>query len=109
MKQPRLYDPVRYLRDKGVTVRKGFPDRGEDVVRLEFEKNRKWTPKEVTQVMHIVKQSRKLIELQLTVPHNMPPRSVESLMAKDLIRIVTGKDGKRRYVITPRGKCLLAP
>lgn len=65
------------------------------MVCLKFEKNKKWTPREIARVMHFVKHSRKLIELQLTVAHNIPPRFAESLMAKDLIRIVTGEDGKR--------------
>ncbi len=104
MKRPFLYDPIKYLRDKGVTVRKGFPQNGEDEIALTFEQGRYWTPPRVLAMSKLVQQSRTLILMQLNVNKGMPPLSVESLLAKDYIRIACDDRGKRRYVITERGK-----
>lgn len=104
MKRPFLYDPIKYLRDKGVTIRKGFPQNGEDEIALPFEQGRYWTPPRVLAMSKLVQQSRTLILMQLNVNKGMPPLSVKSLLAKDYIRIACDERGKRRYVITERGK-----
>lgn len=100
----KLYDPIKHLRDKGVIVRKGYPQNGEDEIALEFAHGHYWTPHRVLAMYKLVEQSRGLILMQLNVGRGMPPRSVESLIAKDYIRIEYNAQGKGRYVITERGK-----
>lgn len=104
MKRPFLCAAIKNLRDKGVTVRKGFPQNGEDEIALTFEQGRYWTPPRVLAMSKLVQQSRTLILMQLNVNKGMPPLSVKSLLAKDYIRISCNERVKRRFVITERGK-----
>ncbi|KAF1073911.1 hypothetical protein [Halodesulfovibrio sp. MK-HDV] len=104
MKRPFLYDPIKYLKGKGVTVRLGLPQDGKRKIEVCFEKGRYWETKKVQGIYKRVEQSYNLIMMQLDVDKGMPPRSVESLLAKGLIRIVYDDQGKRRYALTERGK-----
>ncbi|MEZ6855003.1 hypothetical protein [Halodesulfovibrio aestuarii] len=104
VKKSFLFDPIKHLREKGVTVRIGYPQNGEDEIALVFEQNYSWTPQRVLDMYRLVQQSRALILMQLNVSRGLPPRSVESLIAKGYIRIACDERGKRRYVITERGK-----
>lgn len=106
MKRAMLYDPVKFLRDKGVTLRLGLPQDGKQQIEVCFD-NRYREAAKVQAIYRRVQQSYNLIMMQLKVDKGMPPRSVESLIAKDLIRIEYNEQGKRRYVITERGKRLV--
>ena len=104
MKSPFLYDPVKYLLDKGVTLRLGLPQDGKRKIEVCFDKERYWEADKVQAVYRRVQQSYNLIMMQLNVDKGMPARTVESLLGKDLIRIVCDDQGRKRYVITERGK-----
>lgn len=104
MKRPFLYDPIKYLREKGVTVRLGLPQGGKQKIEVCFEKGRYWEADEVQKIYRRVEQSYNLIMMQLKVEKGMPSRTVESLLAKGLIRIAYDEQGRRRYVITELGK-----
>lgn len=106
MKRSAFYDPIRYLRDKGVTVRLSLPQGGKRDIELDFEHGRYWTPNRVLSMYKLVEQSRGLILLQLNVEKGLPPRSIESLLAKGYVNITT-INGQRRYVITHAGKKLM--
>lgn len=103
MKRPFLYDPVKHLRGKGVTVRK-VDQNGEAMLKLVFNQYYSWTPQNVLYMRKLAQDSRALILMQLNVDEGMPPRSIESLLAKDYIRIVYDSQDRKRYVITERGK-----
>ncbi|WP_143154872.1 hypothetical protein ACQ0P8_06775 [Halodesulfovibrio aestuarii] len=103
MKRAMLYDPVKFLRDKGVTLRLGLPQDGKQQIEVCFDSRYREADK-VQAIYKRVQQSYSLILMQLNVNKGMPPLSVESLLAKDYIRIACDDRGKRRYVITERGK-----
>lgn len=104
MKRAMLYDPVKYLRDKGVSLRLGLPQGGKQDIEVCFEKGRYWEADKVQAIYKRVEQSYNLIMMQLKVDKGMPPRSVESLIGKGYIRIAYDGQGRRRYVVTERGK-----
>ena len=106
MNSPFLYDPIKWLRDQGVNIRLGLPQDGKQHLEICFEKGRYREPKKVREIYKRIEQSRSLILMQLKVDKGLPPRSVESLIAKGLIRIAYYEHGRRRYVITERGRRL---
>lgn len=82
-----LYDPVKYLREQGVTLRLGLPQDGKQEIEICFNKGRYGEAKDVQKIYKRVEQSYHLIMMQLNVDKGMPPRTVESLLAKGLVRI----------------------
>ena len=100
---PSLYDPIKWLRDKHVEVRLGLPQGGVRQLEVRFTSSRYRSAREVQRIYQRIEQSRGLIMMQLNVEKGLPPRSVESLIAKGYLA-VERRNGKGRYVITGLGR-----